>query len=148
MNNGKQFELNFIRALNNKNYDELNENLKRFISFIFKDSNYDDKITCKKMQLYQKADVAIKIGTITKYISLKSGSQNSVHVEKIETFIKFLLDNNINKSIVDNLLMYHYGDDTLIGNGSLRYSAEELKVKYEKQIYDFNKYINYYENKQ
>ena len=65
MNNGKQFELNFIRALNNKNYDELNENLNRFISFTFKDSNYDDKITCKKMQSYQKADVVIKIGAVT-----------------------------------------------------------------------------------
>lgn len=143
MNNGKILENNFIKSLNNHNYNELNLNLQQFISFLFEDFQYNKKIYCKKLGTHEKADISIQNGNIIKYISLKTGSQNSVHVEKISTFIEFLSSNGINQQIINNLLIYHYGDDTLNGTGSIRYSAEESKRKYRQRIEIFNASINY-----
>ena len=142
MNNGKKLEQDFVFYLNNHFYNELNSNLQKFISFIFKDFDYTNKIYCKKLSNQQKADICVSIGDTTKYISIKSGSQNSVHVEKLIDFIKFLNDEGVEETIIDNLLTYHYGDGTLTGNGEKRYSAEECKIKYKKEIFKFNKYIN------
>lgn len=142
MNNGKRLELDFIENLNNRFYNELNSNLKKFISFVFKDFNYADKIHCKKLSNHQKADISVSIGNNTKYISLKSGSQNSVHVEKINDFKSFLTNEGVDQTMINNLLIYHYGDNTITGNGKKRYSAEECKIKYKKEILNFNKYIN------
>lgn len=141
-NNGKKIELEFVLKLNNHFYNELNLNLKKFIFFVFKDIDYTNKIYCKKLNNHQKADICISIGNITKYISLKSGNQNSVHVEKINDFKKFLTNEGINQTMINNLLLYHFGDNTLIGNGEKRYNAEECKIKYKKEIFKFNKYIN------
>jgi len=143
MNNGKKFEIDFIQALNNKTFEQIHPNLQKFISFMFKNTKNSDKIICKRMQKHQKADILIKINDNIKYISLKSGSQNSVHVENIETFTSFLASCEVKQEIINHLLLYHYGDDTLIGNGKIRYSADKLKLKYKNQIYQFNRYINY-----
>lgn len=142
MNDGKKLELNFILNLNNHFYNELNPNLKKFISFIFKDFEHKNKIYCKNLNNHQKADFCVVIGNNTKYISLKSGSQNSVHVEKVNDFIKFLTNEGVDKKIINSLLIYHYGDNTLIGDGKKRYNAEECKAIYKKEIFNFNKYIN------
>ena len=142
MNNGKKLELDFVKNLNNYFYNDLNPNLKNFISFVFKDFDYTNKIHCKKLNNHQKADICVSIGDTTKYISLKSGSQNSVHVEKINDFIIFLTSEGVKENVINNLLMYHFGDDTLTGDGKIRYSAEECKIKYKNEILKFNKYIN------
>lgn len=143
MNNGLKLEEKFVEILNGHYYNELNLNLQKFITFIFKDFNVHSQIKCTKLHNKQKADISIKIDNVTKNISLKSGSQNSVHSEKVETFISFLQNQKVNPTIINNLLLYHYGDDTVIGDGKIRYSAEEAKIKYKKEILEFNKYINY-----
>lgn len=143
MNNGKKLEMEFINVINNHKYSELNSNLKQFILFTFKNFNYDDKFICRKLDNYQKADISIKIGDSIKYVSIKSGSQNSIHVEKIQDFKTFLIDQEVKQQYIDNLLIYHFGDDTLTGNGKVRHSAEECKLKYKKEIIEFNKHINF-----
>lgn len=142
MNNGKKLELDFVSKLDNHYYDELNLNLKKFISFIFKEFDYSKKIYCKKLNNHQKADISISIEDNIKYIILKTGSENSVHVEKVNNFVKFLLNEKLEQQSIDNLLIYHYGDNTLTGEGKIRYSAEECKLKYKKEILKFNKDIN------
>lgn len=142
INRGRDFEIKFANALNDHYFNELNSNLKRFITFIFKDFNLNDKIYCKKIRKNEKADIFIKIGSNIKYISLKSGSENSIHVEKLRQFINFLLNLGVEKNIIDNLLIYHYGDDTLIGNGKKRYSANESKLRYKDEIMKFNNFIS------
>ena len=143
MNNRKKLEEDFVKTLNNHYYNDLNINLQKFITFVFNYFNHKSKIYCEKLTSKQKADFLIKIDNTVKYVSLKSGSQNSVHSEKIETFISFLLDVGINESIINILLLYHYGDDTLTGNGKTRYSANESKLRYKNKIFKFNKFINY-----
>lgn len=142
MNNGKKLELDFVSKLNNYYYYELNLNLQKFIKFVFKEFDFKDKIYCKKLSNNEKADICISIGNETKYVSLKSGSQNSVHVKKLKDFIKFLDIEGVEQNIIDSLMMYHYGDDSIKGDGKIRYSAEECKIKYKNQILEFNKHIN------
>ncbi len=142
MDTGKKLENEFVISLNNKYFEELNLNMQKFISFAFKDFNQSHKINCRKLSNWQKADISIQIGEQVKYISIKTGSQNSVHVEKLNDFITFLCDNNVENKIINNLLIYHYGDNTLMGDGTVRYSAEECKLKYKKEILEFNRYIN------
>ena len=123
--------MDFVSRLNNHYYNESNLHIGNFILFTFKNFDYTNKIYCRKLSNNQKTDICVGIGNSVKYISLKSGSQNSVHVEKINDFIKFLLNEKIELKIINNLLIYHYGDNSLTGEGKTRYSAEECKIKYK-----------------
>lgn len=143
MTKGYQNECNFVDAINNKKYCDLNNNIKKFIKFIFENIKDDDILECKRYRTFDKADVYIKLNGVIKNISLKSGIRVSVHAEKIETFIDFLREIHINEKIINILLLYHYGDFTTNGTGCVRLSAKELKARYEKEIKIFNKYINH-----
>ena len=143
MNNGLTNEKNIILMLNGKSLLDLNDNLKSFIIFLFKDVNENDLIISGKINGKQKADIFIKINYNIKYISIKSGSENSIHSECIDSFIKFLQGLKVRENILNYLLLYHYGDDTLDGSGIKRYSAEECKLKYRDNIMIFNKYVSY-----
>lgn len=143
MNRGILNEKDLIKHLNGKRYCELNENLKKFIKFIFDYVNDYDFIYAGKINNLYKADIFVRVRDNEKYISVKIGSENSVHVEKLESFISFLENNYVNKSIINYLKLYHYGDDSLDGKGEYRFSAEESKIKYRSEIFKFNKYINH-----
>lgn len=146
MNKGKQFENMFINEINNKQYINLNNNLKGFIKYLFNNVNDKDIIFCENINNHQKADVSITVNKVTKYVSIKTGYENSVHVEKINDFIDYLKSINISSYRINDLLLYHYGDETFNGSGVKRLSAEEAKLKYQKEIYLFNKHINYSAN--
>lgn len=79
----------------------------------------------------------------TKYISVKTGAQNSVHGEKLNGFIDFLHELHINKDVINYLLLYHFGDNTLDGSGNVRLTVDEIKLKYNMEIKRFNKYVSY-----
>ena len=68
-----------------KKYCDLNNNIKKFIKFIFENIKDDDIFECKRYRTFDKADVYIKLNGVIKNISLKSGIRVSVHAEKIET---------------------------------------------------------------
>ena len=136
-------ELEFVAAIDNHKYAELNENLKNFLSFIFDDITNDDVIECKNLANNEKADISIKYKAEIKMISLKTGSENSVHVEKLDDFIIFLDRLNFDTETINNIKLYHFGDNTLIGDGKIRYSAEESKLKYQEEIKQINKKINF-----
>ena len=143
MNNGIQNEKNIIKYLNNKYFYELNNNMKDFLRFVYKEINNDDKIYALKANNLKKEDIIIIINNQRKNISVKTGSENSVHIEKISTFISFLKNNHVNDNIINYLKLYHYGDDTYNGVGKKRFGATELKIRYLKEILSFNKYISY-----
>ncbi len=142
MNRGKLVENNFVQEVDNKSYHELSQNLQNFMEFLF-EIKPGQKFFCKRIADNGKPDVKIIHGKVAKYISIKSGAQNSVHTEKLESFISFLKGIGVNDSICNYLLLYIYGDDTISGTGSIRYSAEEAKLRYAKEIYSFNKLVNF-----
>ena len=143
MTKGYKNECDFAKSINNKKYSELNDNIKTFIKFIFNDIKDNDILVCKRYKTYDKADVYIRLNNIIKNISIKSGIRVSVHAEPINSFVDFLQKMNFRKSIIEFLLLYHYGDFTLDGSGKIRLPASELKERYEKEIKIMNKYFNH-----
>ena len=133
--------------LNNKKFYELNSNLQNFISFIFNRQISDDEIISsdilKKIEgKNPKPDIWIKIGNEIKYISIKEGSGNSVHQEPLNDFCNFLEQIKISNDNINNLKFYHYGDDTVKGDGKTRLSTAEIKSKYSDKISSVNKELN------
>ncbi len=143
MNNGIKNEIEIVKYLNGKRFKELNDNMKCFISFLFKEIIDDDILYATKINGKYKADIIISINDTQKYISIKVGSENSIHIEKLEYFINFLKSLNINDDIINYLKLYHYGDGTVDGTGTTRLNAEETKTCYYNEISKFNKYISY-----
>jgi len=140
---GYKNECDFVKYINNKKYSDLNNNLKGFIKFIFNDVKDNTILICKRYKTRDKSDIFIKTNNVTKNISIKSGMRVSVHAEPVSSFIDFLIKMNFRKSIIENLLLYHYGDFTLDGTGKIRLSAFELKDRYKDEIKIMNNYFNH-----
>lgn len=152
-------EILIVDALNNKRFINLNPHLKKFVKTIGKDYNVTisnntliesrkadkeiDPNTNKKINA--KPDLYITLNkTHTFGISTKMGSGNSVHQEKVESFIEWInVNNNIlidDPSIFDDLRLLIWGDGTLNGTAPIqrdeqglvigRYSTKEFKLLY------------------
>ena len=87
----------------------------------------------------------LRITGITKYISIKKGTGNSVHQEKINMFFSFIFD-LLGENHLNYLKKFHYGDDTLNDTGVQRYSAAQCKTRYENEIKLLNTELNKKEN--
>lgn len=123
---GFQNETDLISVLSNKLYAELNDNLKKFISFLFPQVNNNDKIKYYSGMVGQKPDIIIEINNKRKNVSIKKGSGNSVHQE--ETKIE--------------LLKYHWADGTTDGSGKIRVSSAKYKAEQQKEIDLINNELN------
>ena len=133
--------------LNNRKFSELNTNMQNFLSFIFDQNISDDEIissdTTKKVENKNpKPDIWIKINDNIKYISIKKGAGNSVHQESFSSFCSFLSNINISSDTINNLKIYHYGDDTLDGTGINRFSSDDVKTRYSQKIKSANAELN------
>ncbi len=140
-------EEHIANYLNNKNFENLNKNMQRFLSFVFKRqiSSHEtilSDLTQKIEGKNPKPDIWIKIGSEIKFVSVKEGSGNSVHQEPFKDFCKFLEDINVTEETVNYLKLYHYGDDTLDGNGEIRLSTADIKIKYQSKIQFVNAELN------
>ena len=98
---GNLAEKKIIEFLNNKKTSDLEEcNLKKLIIKICSDKkieNFNQKIICKEYDKKStfnkgkpKADLEIIINQNKTYLSLKSGSSNSLHEEPKKNFLQFL----------------------------------------------------------
>lgn len=126
-----------VNALNNKTILDLNKNLQDFIKSLDPSITNNTIISSKSLGGNRKSDLSITINSNTFNISLKMGSGNSVHQEKIEDFIEFLKEYYlISDSVANDLRFFIWGDGTLDGNGNLsdRMSATELKQQYPEKI--------------
>ena len=139
MINGYYNEFDFINNLNNKFVFQL-EN--RFIVFLKKlydfSINSNDYVKCYKTFKTDKADLVIVINNIKKYVSIKSGKNNSVHLETISDFITFLKENSISEDVIEIYKDYHYAHD----QNENRLSAKEYQENNQRVIEKFNNAIN------
>lgn len=140
--NGYNNEYNFVLEFNNKKVGELNLILQELIYAIFYDVNENDIIKSWRNHYDQKTDIFLKIGHAIKGISIKMGSRNSVHVESIWEFKRFLEKYNIPNHIICEYLKFHYADGTLNNTGSKRLSTEDYKKEHQTKIDEINKYFN------
>ena len=136
--NGYQNEFDFKDKINKKYFYELEEKIKNLIKKVFIDVSNNDYITCYKSFKTDKADLVIVINNIKKYISIKCGKNNSIHLEPIESFKIFLNECNIPHEIIEIYNEYHYATNEL----NERISAKEYQENHEKDILKFNEYIN------
>lgn len=135
-------EDNLIYSLNNKKVRDLNENLKEFIYFLFENINDNDQIFAFEGKYGQKPDMIIKVRDITKNISIKIGSGNSVHQENISLFTNFLNSIGIPQELIFELLKFHWADNTINGTGKKRLSSADYKQEHFDKIILINKEIN------
>ena len=140
--NGFQNELEIKRELDNKTIKELNPMYRSFIEDLFSNINDSDLINCIIDDSNKKHDIVISIKNEKRYISIKKGIKNSVHVEEISNFIHFLIENNISKNSVIEYLKYHYADGTTNGSEINRLSANEYKQAHQEEIDNLNKELN------
>jgi len=139
---GFQNETDLISALSNKTYVELNDNLKKFIYFLFSQVNNNDQIKCYSGMVGQKPDIIIEINNKRKNVSIKKGSGNSVHQEDIYLFMDFLTTLDISEEAKMELLKYHWADGTTDGSGKIRVSSTEYKAEHQKEIDLINSELN------
>ncbi len=59
----------------------------------------ENHVNNKKSFETDKADIIININNTKKYISIKSGKNNSIHLEPLEDFNTFLRENNISEKL-------------------------------------------------
>ncbi len=140
--NGFQNELEITRELNNKMVKELNPMYRSFIEDLFADINDSDLIKCIIDDSNKKHDIIILIKNEQRYVSIKKGIKNSVHVEGISSFIHFLIQNHVKRDVVIEYLKYHYADGSTNGTGTNRLSAEEYKKEHRGKIDMINVEIN------
>jgi len=144
--NGFKNETLLINYLNNKTLKELNDNMQKFIKFLFPNIKENEKIFTHKGIFGQKPDMVINIGEISKRISVKIGSGNSIHQESIDLFMSFLTKLNISENTKLELLKFHWADGSNDGTGAIRISSSEYKQKNKNQVKLINDELNKKEN--
>lgn len=140
--NGFQNELEIKKSLDNKMVKELNPMYRGFIEDLFTNTNDYDLIKCVIDDSNKKHDIIISIENENRYVSIKKGIKNSVHVEGISSFIHFLIQNHVKRDAVIEYLKYHYADGSTNGTGTNRISAEEYKKDNQEKIDMINAEIN------
>ena len=77
-----------------------------------------------------KPDILIRINHNKYFISIKTGSGNSVHQEKLDEFISFLDKQTIlDIKIANNLRYFIWGDGTLDGSADFNQRKNANKIK-------------------
>lgn len=163
-------EYNIVNALNNKKIYELPSNLKKFILSICSDNNIShnqytkvkSKLASKQIdittgrKINPKVDLFISIGENVFGISTKIGSGNSVHQEKVDSFIEWAINSDniiINDySVLDDLKFFIWADGTLDGtakivkdvNGKIkgRFSTSSFKKLYPEKRDRIQEFLN------
>ena len=138
---GYKNEYDFVLALNNKKVSELNPLFNSLIYGIFNNIDGNQIVKAWRNHYNQKTDVLIKINNVIKGISIKLGSRNSIHVEHIDSFIKYLKKNNISNEIINSFQKFHYADGTNDNTGIKRITAEEYKINHQQEIDNINKHF-------
>lgn len=142
MNDGFINEKELMDYIDRKKYNELNENIKNFLSSIFKDKLESSlPFTVEKVAGQAKPDLCINHNDIKKYISVKKGSGNSVHQESIQDFFPYIKE-LLGNTYLNYLKKFHYGDDTIDDTGKIRYNANECKSRYKHEISLLNIELN------
>lgn len=141
-NEGSLNEERMVVALNDKTFDELNPNLQTFILQLFPQLDKSKKINCYHAEPYTKPDIMISQGITRHFISLKTGTSDTVHNERIEPFIEFLKENGFDDYTIESFLLYHYGDGTTDGTGKKRLGVFEVRKEYDERIRALNAAFN------
>ena len=142
MNNGFKNEHDIVKAINRKQYKDLSNYMKDIIKCIFKNVEDEDYLYARICERTSKPDISIIWKDEISYISIKSGTSDSIHFEKINQFVSFLESKNVSKETIETILLFHYGDGTIDGTGEQRLWFNDLFPMMSKKIQKANCEIN------
>ena len=137
--NGYENENRFAEAINGKKIKELNIMLQNLVYSLYGVMDYDTTVNAYISYAKHKYDLVLIIKGKRKYISIKKGYKNSVHTEKLKTFIIFLRENNISEEVINDFLYMHYSDGTNNNSGTYRESMHCYRNKNQERIKKINK---------
>ena len=140
--NGYDNEYEFVKYLNGKKVGDIHPLMREVIDYLYPNCNEGDYIKAWRNHYPQKTDIFVRINGLIKGISIKMGSRNSVHVERITDFIHFLIENKVSREVVIQYLKYQYADGTTNGKGKYRLSVEEYRKDNQDKIDLINKEFN------
>lgn len=137
-NKGFQVERNIVSNLNNKRFFNLATEYKELICMLFKRiKDENSSILCLKNEgtgLEKKNDLTVTFEEQIINISVKSGSANSIHQEKIQTFINFLESKKILNDYKKNLIYeFHWCDGTYDNTGDVKDRMSKTDYKKNNQ---------------
>lgn len=155
---GNSNELEMANYLNNKKYSELNLTMKEFVKYICQTRELPLSENTVILSRYEsnnklKQDIYITIENVEMGISLKMGSGNSCHQEKIEDFISFIkAETNASNEICDLWRLFIWADGTLDGSGpttigsdgkiACRCGTTKFKQKYPEERKVLQQYLD------
>lgn len=146
MNDGFVNEEELREYINSNSFSAYNNNIKNFLYFVFDGCiNEYGKFYATKIGGQVKPDMSITHEGVTKYISIKKGSGNSVHQEKIDVFFPFV-ENRCGSNVLNCLKLFHYGDGTYDDTGTTRFSGSECQAIYSSEINIINRNFNSWDN--
>ena len=143
MNDGIKNEYAIIEEINMKKYYQLREHWKIIIKIIFPFIKDDDLLRAFSFNdKHAKPDIYIAYKGLKKYISIKTGTNPSIHQEYYYDFFKFLERNGLDKKIIKIIYFYHFGITNKLSNNGLPFTKDEIVDKYKKYIIFANQEIN------
>lgn len=125
VNEGLEREKELIFFLNGKHFEELPPVFQEMMKALFSHPE-SEPLKAFPMPPKVKADCCLSVGEEKRFLSLKSGSGNSIHEEGLQTLIPFFRSQGLSEHYLKTLVYYHYGDGTLTGKGDFRQTAQEL----------------------
>lgn len=135
---GYENECDFAKHLNGKRIKELYPHDQNMIYQLYGKVNANSIVKANVSYAKKKYDLIININGIKKGVSIKKGINNSVHLERISSFIHFLIEAGVPRYNVIRYLKYHYADGTMNGSGEVRLSAKEYKENHAEDIEKLN----------
>lgn len=147
---GFKNEIQFVDYLNQTRINDLNLNMKNFIKDLCDYQNIrfsnELKISAKLTKNNKaKQDFYIFINDVKYGISLKLGSSNSCHQEKVDEFCNFIKTNlNASDDICNLIRFFIYSDGTFNGSGDVsnRIKSKIFKLKYPDKINSIQDFLN------
>ena len=135
----------FAYALNNKVFEDLSCNFRKFVIEMYPNIQDSDLVTCKTYY-GNKIDIILSVNGVSKNISLSRGNIVCIHRERLNQFLLFLMSINVSARSLTSLLYYHHGDRTgNINNPGVKCHGQLLALEFAEEI----SYVNEeFENKE
>ena len=133
-NKGFAQERIIIDVVNNKQLKELNSDYQNLIKIMFrKNIQSTSTIKCYKKEgfgLEKKNDLTFETNDLTINTSVKRGNQNSIHQEKLSSFLVFLNSIRIlDQKEKDLINKFHWCDGTLDNSGLFKDRMKKSQFK-------------------
>jgi hypothetical protein len=133
--NGFENEEQIKETINSLPFENLSTDLKNVLKKL--NSGIIPKIiSAKKIGGKAKPDLSIKLDSNVFFISVKKGSGNSVHQEKLETFIPFVENLGASVDIINAIKLFIWSDGTINGSGEItnRKNVKEMANAYPSEL--------------